>query len=149
MAKPERVALILLAAGTSSRFKSEKLTAFFEGKRLLQWALDSFSLLELEKILVIKPGFPLGLFSPDGCRVVVNYDYETGIASSIKAGLKKLQEASSEELHIQYIGAPRYRLVMSAPDYKTAEEALKEVTNLVVADIKDTGGDGAFHRDAK
>ena len=67
----------------------------------------------------------------------------------IKAALKKGQEASSEELQIQYIGAPRYRLVMSAPDYKTAEEALKEVTNLVVAEIKDSGGDGAFHRDAK
>ena len=67
----------------------------------------------------------------------------------IKAALKKGQEASEEELQIQYIGAPRYRLVMSAPDYKTAEEALKEVTNLVIAEIKETGGDGAFHRDAK
>ena len=67
----------------------------------------------------------------------------------IKAALKKGLESSEEDLHIQYIGAPRYRLVLSAPDYKTAEEALKEVTNLVIAEIKDTGGDGAFHRDAK
>jgi len=94
MAKFERIALILLAAGASRRFKSEKLTAFFEGKRLLQWALDSFSLLEMEKILVVKPGFPLGLFSSDGFGVVVNCDYETGIASSIKAGLKSIDPRS-------------------------------------------------------
>jgi molybdenum cofactor cytidylyltransferase len=94
MAKFERIALILLAAGASRRFKSEKLTAFFEGKRLLQWSLDSLLPLELEKILVVKPGFPLGLFSSDGFRVVVNYDYETGIASSIKAGLKGIDPRS-------------------------------------------------------
>ena len=123
MAKPERVALILLAAGTSSRFKSEKLTAFFEGKRLLQWALDSFSLLELEKILVIKPGFPLGLFSPDGFRVVVNYDYETGIASSIKAGLKSI-DPRSEGLVLTLGDMPFIerrdveRLLAEAPDGK-------------------------------
>ena len=123
MAKPERVALILLAAGTSSRFKSEKLTAFFEGKRLLQWALDSFSLLELEKILVIKPCFPLGLFSPDGFRVVVNYDYETGIASSIKAGLKSI-DPRSEGLVLTLGDMPFIerrdveRLLAEAPDGK-------------------------------
>jgi len=92
--KSENVALILLAAGTSSRFKSEKLTAFLKGKRLLQWAIDSLGPLELEKILVVKPGFPLGLFSTDGFRVVVNYDYRTGIASSVKAGLKSIDPRS-------------------------------------------------------
>ncbi|MCG7843969.1 MAG: translation initiation factor IF-2 subunit alpha, partial [Methanomassiliicoccales archaeon] len=67
----------------------------------------------------------------------------------IKAALKKGQESAEEEMEIQYIGAPRYRLVMTAPDYKTAEEALKVVTNLVIAEIKESGGDGSFHRESK
>lgn len=67
----------------------------------------------------------------------------------LKAALKKGLDASKEELHIQYIGAPRYRLVMTAPDYKTAEEAMKEVTGLIISEIKESGGDGAFHRDSK
>jgi len=66
----------------------------------------------------------------------------------VKTALKKGKE-SEEDLEIQYIGAPRYRLVMSAPDYKTAEEALKAVTGLIIDDIKESGGDGSFHRDAK
>ena len=67
----------------------------------------------------------------------------------IKAALKKGIESAEEELEVQYIGAPRYRMVMTAPDYKTAEEALKAVTNLVIAEIKESGGDATFHRDAK
>lgn len=66
----------------------------------------------------------------------------------IKAALKKGLEFS-KDLRIQYVGAPRYRLVMSAPDYKSAEEALKEATGLIISNIKESGGDGAFHRDAK
>jgi translation initiation factor 2 subunit 1 len=67
----------------------------------------------------------------------------------IKSALRKGRESAEEELEIQYIGAPRYRLVMTASDYKTAEEAMKAVTNLVIADIKESGGDGSFHRDSK
>ncbi len=67
----------------------------------------------------------------------------------IKAALKKGIESAEEELEIQYIGAPRYRLVMTAPDYKVAEDDMKNVTNLIIAEIKESGGDGAFHRDAK
>jgi translation initiation factor 2 subunit 1 len=75
-------------------------------------------------------------FAPDGVE-------------RIKAALSKGHEAAEEELEIQYIGAPRYRLVMTAPDYKTAEEAMRSVTNLIIADIKDSGGDGSFHRESK
>jgi translation initiation factor 2 subunit 1 len=67
----------------------------------------------------------------------------------IKSALKKGSEIAEEELEIQYIGAPRYRLVLTAPDYKTAEEALKSVTNLIISEIKESGGEGSFHRESK
>ncbi len=67
----------------------------------------------------------------------------------IKSILKKGRESADEDLEIQYIGAPRYRLVMTAPDYKTAEEAMKLVTTLIITEIKESGGDGSFHRESK
>lgn len=53
-----------------------------------------------------------------------------------------------EHVTIQYIGAPRYRVVITAEDYKEAEEMLKEVTNAVITSIKDNGGEGSFSREA-
>lgn len=67
------------------------------------------------------------------------------IKSSILKGLGQAED----RIKVQYIGAPRYRVVVSAPDYKSAEEELREVTNLIIEEIKACDGQGAFHRDAK
>ena len=58
-------------------------------------------------------------------------------------------EASSKQAKIQYIGAPRYRVVVMAPDYKIAEEELKNVTAAVIEKIQECGGKAAFHREGK
>lgn len=57
--------------------------------------------------------------------------------------------ASTEQVKIQYVGAPRYRVVVEAVDYKTAEEDMKLVTATVVDTLNSSGGKAAFHRDAK
>jgi translation initiation factor 2 subunit 1 len=57
-------------------------------------------------------------------------------------------EIDPEHVTIQYIGAPRYRVVITAEDYKEAEDMLKEVTTTVIASIKDSGGEGSFSREA-
>lgn len=71
-----------------------------------------------------------------------------GVDSIKKAILKGMAQAE-EKVKVQYVGAPRYRVVISAPDYKTAEEDLRQVTDIMVEEIKECGGEGAFHRDAK
>lgn len=58
-------------------------------------------------------------------------------------------DSSEENVSIQYIGAPRYRLVISASDYKIAEEELKVITNRIMSGIKECGGEAAFHREVK
>jgi len=40
-------------------------------------------------------------------------------------------------------------VVISAPDYKVAEEELRQVTEAMIEEINKCGGEGAFHRDAK
>ncbi len=57
--------------------------------------------------------------------------------------------ASKEKVKIQYVGAPRYRIVVEASDYKIAEDELKVVTTQVINSLQTCGGKGAFHREGK
>lgn len=47
---------------------------------------------------------------------------------------------------VQYIGAPRYRVVVNAPDYKTAEEKLQDAAGKAIEAMKAKGGQGRFQR---
>jgi translation initiation factor 2 subunit 1 len=49
-------------------------------------------------------------------------------------------------LNILYIGAPRYRLILSAPDYKTAEEILKGSADAALSFLDSKNGTGKFIR---
>lgn len=57
--------------------------------------------------------------------------------------------SSKEQVKIQYIGAPKYRLVVAAADYKTAEEEMKQVSNCIISSMQSCGGKASFHREAK
>ena len=76
------------------------------------------------------------------CPLPNGVDY---IKDALMAGIA----ASTEQVKIQYVGAPRYRVVVEAVDYKTAEEDMKLVTATVVDTLNSSGGKAAFHRDAK
>ncbi|NLN44432.1 MAG: translation initiation factor IF-2 subunit alpha, partial [Methanosarcina sp.] len=49
-------------------------------------------------------------------------------------------------LEIGYIGAPRYRIKVIAPDYKKAESILKKSAQSAVDTIAKLGGHGTFKR---
>jgi len=67
------------------------------------------------------------------------------IRNAIASGMTEVED----RVVVQYVGAPRYRVVISAPDYKAAEEELKDITNKMIVTIRASGGEGAFHRDGK
>jgi len=50
------------------------------------------------------------------------------------------------DLSILYVGAPRYRLVLSAPDYRTAEELMREAAESAINHLGSKGGTGKFIR---
>ncbi len=56
---------------------------------------------------------------------------------------------SKEQVKIQYIGAPKYRVVVAAADYKTAEEEMKQVSNAIIGSMQSCGGKATFHREGK
>ena len=77
------------------------------------------------------------------------------ISSTAPNGVKLIKEAleKAEENHggveIHYAGAPLYRIDVTALDYKTAEEKLKEASEKAISFIKNKGGNGEFERDLK
>jgi molybdenum cofactor cytidylyltransferase len=90
----ESVALIVLAAGESSRFRGEKLLTDFRGKPLLQWPLDNFeSVVAQDKILVLKPGFEIEKFKTGTFRTVFNENYSSGISTSIIRGMEECPQS--------------------------------------------------------
>lgn len=64
------------------------------------------------------------------------------IRKSLESGLK----GGEAEIDIHYLGAPRYRITVTAEDYKIAEEELKAAIDRIVGSIEGTGGSASFKR---
>ena len=67
----------------------------------------------------------------------------------IKNALLEAERSEKSDLIVQYVGAPKYRIKVNAPDYKTAEEELKKASERAINFIKEHNGDGKFYREIK
>jgi translation initiation factor 2 subunit 1 len=68
----------------------------------------------------------------------------------IRKALKQAKRVKDKDvtLDVSYIGAPRYRIHVTAPDYKKAESVLKKSAQAAVKYIEQHGGEGTFLREA-
>jgi len=70
----------------------------------------------------------------------------------IKRSLTEADRQGNEEeevrLDILYIGAPKYRMMLTAPNYKIAEDVLKEAAQAAVDSMESLGGTARFIRKA-
>ena len=86
--------IIILAAGSSSRLGSPKQNLLYKGKTLLQRAVETAEASICEPIVVVL-GANAGLIMPTlaGYQITIaqNDDWQRGMASSIQAGVKTLQ----------------------------------------------------------
>jgi len=64
----------------------------------------------------------------------------------VRAALLAAEEVDPESVEVHYVGAPRYRLRVTAGQYKQAEETLKRATEAALKSIKAAGGEGTFTR---
>lgn len=66
----------------------------------------------------------------------------------IKKALSVAGNVDGEDIKVEitYIGAPRYRIHVIAPDYKKAESVLKKSAQSAIEIIEKAGGSGEFHR---
>ena len=94
----ERVAAVILAAGGSSRYGGAKLLASLEGKPLLQHVLDAANASTLAEVLLVighTADEILAVIRLGRARVVVNPDWASGQASSLRAGLRAASGADA------------------------------------------------------
>ncbi len=68
------------------------------------------------------------------------------VKESIKSAESAITSKDRVEMEFQVIAPPRYRLVVQADDYQSAELFLKKVETKVLKTIKKHGGQGSFHR---
>lgn len=82
---------VILAAGTSSRMGRPKQLLLLDGRILLQYVVDLAAKAELDEILVVlghrAPEIRERLELPSHGRIVLNEDFASGQASSLRAGL--------------------------------------------------------------
>lgn len=90
----QRPSVVLLAAGTSSRFLGTKQLARIGGKTLVDRALDSIPAAEVGDIIVVVGHDAAAVAEAVGKRhgvaIVFNSGYREGMASSIRTGMSAL-----------------------------------------------------------
>lgn len=91
--------VILLAAGTSSRFPGTKQLARIGGKTLLERALDSVPASRVKETVVVVGHDAASVSKAAGTRrgvtVVLNPDYREGMATSIRRGISAVAPGSN------------------------------------------------------
>lgn len=91
MSTEANIAVVVLAAGGSTRLGHPKQLVEFKGKTLLEHTLGQVSMLGFQhRVLVLGSRHEeiQGKIDTSGFKVVINDDWEQGMASSIKLGLK-------------------------------------------------------------
>ena len=92
-----KYALILLAAGQSVRFGSDKLKAVVEGEAMYESAISRFEAFHGFKSYVVTGKEEITqVAEAAGCTVVCNKEPEKGISLSVKLGLTKAIEDAEE-----------------------------------------------------
>lgn len=60
---------------------------------------------------------------------------------------KALGSVESEDISVQCVGAPRYRLIVKSSDYITAENLMKDAAEHCIEAVVEEGGEGEFQRE--
>lgn len=92
MATGLKLEALVLAAGMGTRFGGGKLTAAFEGGRLIDGALAAAKAAPARSVTVVVGADPKVAGLAEGLRVVVAEDYAAGLSASLRAGVASLPE---------------------------------------------------------
>ncbi len=148
MHSSRKVAAILLAAGTSSRMGGEnKLLLKIAGKTILQWSVENIRASKIsEAFVVVGEDFAEIQNCLEGLRVEVvsNKNYSSGLSSSLKTGLQKI-DYSTEGVLILLADQPN----LQPETINRFLELFNEGRKKIIAGLYDqvTGNPVLFHRD--
>jgi molybdenum cofactor cytidylyltransferase len=91
-------AAVILAAGQSSRLGRPKQLLKYQNKTLLQRAIDAAKQSSVQSIVVVlgsNADIILNETDTSEIHVVINDDWQTGMASTIRSGIQSLQKLNS------------------------------------------------------
>ena len=93
-------AAVILAAGRSARMGRNKLLLRLDGKRLIDHNLDALEAANIDDIVVVLGHEPWKLAGvlksrSNHLRIVINKEYDVGMASSFKTGLAQTRNAEA------------------------------------------------------
>ena len=79
-------------------------------------------------------------------------DIETFVPNGVEIIIEALKAAEDngdeeEEIKVQCVGAPRYRITVKSTDYLLAEKALKAAADRCIAVVEESDGNGLFLRE--
>ena len=142
-------AAIILAAGKSSRLGKPKQLLRYQNKTLLQHAINTAKLSSIQTIIVVL-GSNADLIQNEmdntGIRVVINNDWPSGVASTIRCGIQTLtkHDAAIDEVILMVCDQP----FVAADLLNTLMEKQKETgTPIIASQYGDTIGTPAlFHK---
>ncbi len=63
--------------------------------------------------------------------------------------LKGMAAADGADAEITCVGCPRYRVIVKAPEYKEAEEIMKDISTAAINDLVSNGGVASLKRESK
>ncbi len=66
----------------------------------------------------------------------------------VKKALMAAEECGNGNVTIQYLGAPRYRIIATDKEYKAAEDLIRKAADVAIASIEKEEGAGSFDREA-
>jgi len=58
-----------------------------------------------------------------------------------------LESIESDNVEVQCVGAPKYRVMVTAQDYPSAEKILRQAADDCIRMVEDNDGEGVFHRE--
>ncbi|MCG9793849.1 nucleotidyltransferase family protein [Flavobacterium algicola] len=98
-----KIAILILAAGSSSRLGHAKQLIEFKNKSLLQHTIDVCRLIDCETKMIVlgaRSSKIKSKISKKDFDLVINKDWEEGMGSSIRYGLKKALERAPDLDHV-------------------------------------------------
>jgi molybdenum cofactor cytidylyltransferase len=125
------VAAIVLAAGGGSRFTASggdghKLLAPFQGRTVVEWAIDSAAAAGLDVVYVVRGAtdIPIPPLAADAVRFVTNDRWRDGLATSLRAGLTR---ARRDGHHAVVVGLGDQPLVLAESWQRVAQAKAKPI----------------------
>ena len=89
------------------------------------------------KMVKVKGTLEIRCMEPNGVKVI----------KDTFQNAKKTRKTKDAKIRFYVVAAPKYGLEILAENYKRAEEVLQEVSQNVVSNIVDAGGQGSFRRE--